>query len=311
MAERDDVPEILQGYSIRVASRLTGISSDTLRMWERRYGFPKPARNDSQVRVYTDADIERLVLISRTLKAGFRSGEVIHRSTEELRALLATSARAEANEPLTPTLDSLIERLTADDPDGLRDELRQSVALLGPRQFLIEVAAPLVQRVGEEWADGRIGVRHEHLASEVLASQLRLLLSAYEDRAVGPVALLAGFTDEKHSLGIHMVALYLALAGVTPRVLGVNTPPDQVAEAAVALSAQVIGITISASSEIAVTDAQLRHLLAALPNEMEVWLGGSNARKVALRDPRLHQVVSWPEVDRAVARLRAHFDASA
>ena len=311
MVERDEVPEALQGYSIRVASRLTGITSDTLRMWERRYGFPKPARNDSQVRVYTDADIERLVLISRTLKAGFRSGEVIHRNTEELRGLLATSARAETNEPRTPTLDSLLKRLIADDPDGLRDELRQSVALLGPRQFLIEVAAPLVERVGEAWADGRIGVRHEHLASEVISSQLRLLLSAYEGRAEGPVALLAGFTDEKHSLGIHMVALYLALDGVTPRVLGVNTPPDQVAEAAVALSAQVVGITISSSSEAAVTEAHLRRLLAALPNDKEVWLGGSNARKVTLRDARLQRVVTWSEVDHAVARLRANFDADA
>src|ERR1700712_4877125 len=104
MVQRDEDPEIPQGYSIRVASRLTGVSSDTLRMWERRYGFPKPVRNASQVRVYTDADVERLVLISRPLKAGFRSGEVIHREADELRALLASSARAEVeHDRRTPT----------------------------------------------------------------------------------------------------------------------------------------------------------------------------------------------------------------
>ena len=54
MVERQNAAnEAPQGYSIRVASRLTGVSSDTLRMWERRYGFPKPERNESQVRVYT------------------------------------------------------------------------------------------------------------------------------------------------------------------------------------------------------------------------------------------------------------------
>ena len=305
-------PEVPQGYSIRVASRLTGVSSDTLRMWERRYGFPKPLRNASQVRVYTDADIERLVLISRALKAGFRSGEVIHRGTEELRALLVTSALAEAEgEQRTPTIDSLLARLIADDPDGLRDELRRSVALHGPRQFLIEVVAPLVERVGEAWASGKIAVRHEHLVSEVLSSQLRLLASAYDDRLSGPVALLAGFTDEQHGLGLHMVALYLALEGITPRLLGVNTPPDQVAEAAVALDVQVVGLSISSSSEIAATDAHLRRLLSALPSGMPVWLGGKNARKLTLADPRLQRVSTWPEVDRAVARLRSTFDSSA
>jgi MerR family transcriptional regulator, light-induced transcriptional regulator len=299
------VPEAPQGYSIRVASRLTGVSSDTLRMWERRYGFPKPVRNSAQVRVYTDADIERLVLISRALKAGFRSGEVIHRAADDLRALLVNSTRAELeNDRRTPTVESLLGRLIDDDPEGLRDELRRSVALLGPKQFLTDVAAPLVESVGEAWAAGRIAVRHEHLVSEVLSSKLRLLLSAYDDQASGPTVLLATLSDEQHGLGLEMVALYLALEGVTPRLLGVNTPPDQIAEAAIALSARVVGVSISEASEIPLTEAHLRRVLSALPAGTDVWVGGKQARKLGLRDPRLHQVVTWAELDRAVARLR-------
>jgi len=306
MAERRTATKAApQGYSIRVASRLTGVSSDTLRMWERRYGFPKPVRNESQVRVYTDADIERLVLISRALKAGFRSGEVIHRETEELRKLLVNATRAEPEtDPRTPTIDSLMGRLMADDPQGLRDELRQSVAMLGPKQFLTDVAAPLVEHVGSAWAAGRIAVRHEHLISEVLSSKLRLLLSAYEDRPGGPVVLLATLSEEQHGLGLDMVALYLALEGATPRLLGVNTPPDQIAEAAIAFSADVVGVSISEASETNATEAQLRKVLGALPLDMEVWLGGRNARKIGLRDSRLRQVITWQDLDGAMARLR-------
>jgi DNA-binding transcriptional MerR regulator/methylmalonyl-CoA mutase cobalamin-binding subunit len=305
--ERDNasVPEAPQGYTIRVASRLTGVSSDTLRMWERRYGFPKPVRNSAQVRVYTDADIERLVLISRALKAGFRSGEVIHRATDDLRALLVNATRAELeNDRRTPTVESLLGRLIDDDPEGLRDELRRSVALLGPKQFLTDVAAPLVESVGEAWAAGRIAVRHEHLVSEVLSSKLHLLLSAYDDQSSGPTVLLATLSDEQHGLGLEMVALYLALEGVTPRLLGVNTPPDQIAEAAIALSARVVGLSISEASEIPLTEAHLRRVLSALPAGTDVWVGGKQARKLGLRDARLHQVVTWAELDRAVARLR-------
>jgi DNA-binding transcriptional MerR regulator/methylmalonyl-CoA mutase cobalamin-binding subunit len=305
--ERQNVAaEAPQGYSIRVASRLTGVSSDTLRMWERRYGFPKPVRNDSQVRVYTDADIERLVLISRALKAGFRSGEVIHRGIEELRDLLVSSARAEGESAAhTPTIESLLSRLTADDPEGLRDELRRSVALLGPKQFLTEVAAPPIEEVGTAWAAGRIAVRHEHLVSEVLSSKLRLLLSAYDDRSSDPVVLLATLSDEQHGLGLDMVALYLALAGATPRLLGVNTPPDQIAAAAVALKAHIVGVSISEASDVRVTEGHLRRVLCALPSDAEVWVGGKNARKLSLRDPRLRQVITWRDLDLAVARVRA------
>ena len=308
---RDAIKAAPQGYSIRVASRLTGVSSDTLRMWERRYGFPKPVRNESQVRVYTDADIERLVLVSRALKAGFRSGEVIHRETEELRALLANSTRSEAESelqppsaPNAPNVDSLLARLIADDPQGLREELRQSVALLGPRRFLTDLAAPLVDQVGSAWAAGRIAVRHEHLVSEVLSSKLRLLLSAYEERPGSPIVLLATLSDEQHGLGLDMVALYLALEGATPRLLGVNTPPDQIAAAAVAFSADVVGVSISEASDLKITESHLRRVLNALPTRIEVWLGGRNARKVTLRDPRLRQVITWQDLDSALAHFR-------
>jgi DNA-binding transcriptional MerR regulator/methylmalonyl-CoA mutase cobalamin-binding subunit len=306
MVERQNAAaEAPQGYSIRVASRLTGVSSDTLRMWERRYGFPKPERNESQVRVYTDADIERLVLISRALKAGYRSGEVIHRGSEELRGLLVTSARAETqSDRRTPTIESLLALLMQDNPEGLRDELRRSVALLGPKQFLTDVAAPLVEQVGAAWAAGRIAVRHEHLVSEVLSSKLRLLLSAYDDRSTGPVVLLATLSDEQHGLGLDMVALYLALEGATPRLLGVNTPPDQIAEAAVALSADVVGISVSEASDLALTELHLRRISSSLPSRIEIWVGGKNARKLSSRNARIRQVVTWQDLDQAVARLR-------
>ena len=52
-------------YSIRVTSRLTSIQLDTLRMWERRYGFPRPERTPGGSRVYTGADVDALTLIQR------------------------------------------------------------------------------------------------------------------------------------------------------------------------------------------------------------------------------------------------------
>ena len=274
-------------------------------MWERRYGFPKPERKESQVRVYTDADIERLVLISRALKAGFRSGEVVHRGPAELRGLLVTSARSELeSERHTPTVESLLTLLLEDDPEGLRDELRRSVARLGPKQFLTDVAAPLLEQVGLAWATGRIAVRHEHLVTEVLSNKLRQLLSAYDDRSSGPVVLLTTLSDEQHGLGLEMVALYLALARATPRLLGVNTPPEQVAEAAVALSADVVGVSISEASDLALTGTHLRRVLGSLPHRIALWVGGKQARKLTLRNPRIRQVVTWSDLDQAVARFR-------
>lgn len=297
------IPSI--GYSIRVASRLTGLSADTLRMWERRYGFPKPARNDAQVRVYSDADVERLILVSRALKAGFRAGEVIQRDAAELRALLASSVQSQVSaQRESPTIAALLNALRVDDAASVRTGLRQAVATLGPRQFLIDVAGPLVEQVGEAWASGRLNVRHEHLISEALSTQLRLLLSAYESDAPGPVFVLATLSHEQHGLGLEMAALYLALQGASPRLLGVDTPPDQIVEAAVALGARVVGVGVSAASDRDATVEHVRWMLGELPQPIDVWLGGKAAASLKLNHARLREITTWGDVDRELGLLR-------
>src|SRR5690606_17590983 len=73
----------LEGLSIRVVVNRTGIPADTLRMWERRYGFPKPSRRAGGSRLYTEEDVVRLKLVSQALAAGFRPGEVVPLPVEE------------------------------------------------------------------------------------------------------------------------------------------------------------------------------------------------------------------------------------
>lgn len=298
--------EAKPGYSIRVASRLTGVSSDTLRMWERRYGFPKPARNGSQVRVYSDADIERLILVSRALKTGFRAGEVIHRSIEELRDALANSAKVERAEETqqSPTIIGLLEYLRDDDAAGLRNALRQAVATLGTRQFLLNVAGPLVQMVGDYWAIGRLQVRHEHLLTATLSTQLRLLLSAYETDTRPPTIVLAALSQEQHGLGLEMAALFLALEGATPRLIGVDTPRDQIVEAAVALRADVVGLSVSQSANPTTTAEHVRWMLSRLPANIEIWLGGRASPLLGLSQERLYQTVTWEDTLIELNRVR-------
>lgn len=44
-------------------SRLTGVSCDLIRAWERRYGLLKPRRSTSNARLYSTEDVARLRLM--------------------------------------------------------------------------------------------------------------------------------------------------------------------------------------------------------------------------------------------------------
>ena len=62
-------------YPIRAVSRLTGISIDTLRAWERRHDAVTPVR-DERGRMYTDADVARLRLLRQAVEQGHSIGRL-------------------------------------------------------------------------------------------------------------------------------------------------------------------------------------------------------------------------------------------
>ncbi|MGZ8253883.1 MAG: MerR family transcriptional regulator, partial [Burkholderiaceae bacterium] len=61
---------------IAAVERDTGLSKDTLRVWERRYGFPQPLRDANGERVYPQDQVDKLRLIKRLMDQGHRPGKI-------------------------------------------------------------------------------------------------------------------------------------------------------------------------------------------------------------------------------------------
>ena len=83
-------------FAIGAVERDTGISRDTLRIWERRYGFLTLARNAEGERVYSAEQIRRLQVIRRLLDQGLRPGKVVALSEAALDALDGTQPQISA-----------------------------------------------------------------------------------------------------------------------------------------------------------------------------------------------------------------------
>ena len=297
------------GYSIAVASRLTGIPVETLRVWERRYGFPSPSRVDgTNRRAFQDVEIDRLRWIARALSQGFRAGDVVPKRVDEIEKLLAATPREPV--PVEPArslsdVDRLIALLTSEQITEFESELRRLASALGPRRFVTDIAYPTAVAVGDAWAAGKLEVRHEHLASESLVTQLRNMLAAYQDLDGSPTVLLTTLPGEPHALGLAMIALYLAVSGARPRLLGPSTPPEQIALASKMLRADVVGLTITPVSDATQARAHLRKLVKSLPLDVDVWLGGAAATELGARLPRTRVLSSWESIDDAMAERRA------
>lgn len=305
LAPPDSSQRAIDSYSIRVASRLTGIPADTLRMWERRYGFPNPRRRTTGVRSYSHADVERLLMIARALRAGFRPGEVVNKSPQELEPLLLSASLGDKPDGHTDasSVATCMDALRRFDASALSAEIRRSLSILGPKRFLLEVAEPFVARVRNAWAEGKISGRHEKLLFLVLGTQIRSLISTYEPGANDPVVLVMTLPGDRGDLGPEICALHLALQHLTPYFLG-EMPPDQAVEAARELGARGVLVWISEGSDIGAAVSQLRWISASLPRSVELWGNGAGSLRVDLRDSRFRVLPNWAKLDAALEQLR-------
>lgn len=293
-----------QQYSIQLVSRATGLTADTLRMWERRYGYPAPERDDRGNRLYTDDDIERLTQIKRALQAGARPQDAVARAPQELTEMLGRVAEAQAkvtsdNAPIA----ELLEALQRADAAALRTGLRKAAYSLGPKRFVTAVAAPFTEAIGTSWASSRIDIHMEHLASSILSSQLEALLAAFEESG-DPIVLLATLPGEHHTLGLLMAAVYLGTEGASTRYLGADLPPDQMLRAAEVVDAAVIAVSLSAAADLHAVKRDLQWMLGSMPKGRELWVGGIASRNLDLRDHRFRAMPSWDDLSVGLSRLR-------
>ncbi|HTJ84147.1 MAG TPA: cobalamin-dependent protein, partial [Polyangiaceae bacterium] len=295
------------GNTILVVSKKTGFGMETLRAWERRHGFPKPERRPgSNRRLYSQADIDRLLAMRRAMQSGYRVGDLVGKSLSELESLAVSSdAVPEAPTPAAAgavvDVAALLALLARDADRELDDALRAASVLLGPRRFVTEVAHPFAIAVGQAWADGRISIRHEHLATECLTTRLRDVLADHQHLEGGPLVLLATLPGELHTLGLQLVAVYLAVKGARARLLGASTPAREIVEAATSLGADVVGITVTPASDRKDARKAIKAMRAALPKRTAIWVGGAGAGELGVAGPGVSLVTTWDRLDAAVA----------
>ena len=165
----------IPSFNIAAVERDTGLSKDVLRMWERRYGFPQPDRDNNGERCYPADQVERLRLIKRLMDAGHRPGKLIATPVEELAGFVSRRAKARpGNESSDGSeLSDLLALIKQHDSNGFQQAMQQRLARQGLQRFVQDTIAPLTFRVGEAWEDGSVEVFEEHLFTELTKRLLR------------------------------------------------------------------------------------------------------------------------------------------
>lgn len=274
-------PESHSGLSITAVERETGIAKDTLRVWEKRYGFPRPWRDASDDRCYPPDQVQRLKRIRRLLDAGHRPGKVVHLDELALQGLLSKSQELSKTKVTiigaAEYIESMLQRIQTHKGAELRNELQHALMRKGLAAFVHDVVVPLTTAVGEAWEQGRFEVFEEHLYTEVMTNVLRSNLEALRHTGMHqtPTVLLTTIPQELHGLGLLMVESLLTLDGCACISLGTQTPVGDIVQAAAAYDVRVVALSFTNVHSAAVVQNSLRDLRNALPKDISIWVGGS------------------------------------
>ncbi len=268
-------------YPIRAVAKITGLSLDTLRAWERRYQAVVPERSD-RGRQYGPAQIERLLLLNQLVQKGHAIGGIASLADQDLKNLLAQqpSQPIPASEAMADILASVLSAIESFDSARAGDELSRLAAVFRPRDFVYEVAVPLMRELGKRFHDGTLSIAQEHMVSQLLRNLLGSMIRLFRPSNPAMKMVLATPASESHEFGILASAMLVSMAGIEPVYLGPDLTPLEIANTAQRIGAQVVLLGITVVTETTADD--VKSLAAAMPEASELWVGGASSTNLDL-----------------------------
>lgn len=287
-------------HPIQVVSRRTGLNVHLLRAWEKRYGAVAPLRTPARRRLYSEGDIERLLLLRRVTRGGHSIGQVARLPLRDLRSLLESDAGAarrlrvsSANEhpaarqgaPESPVprdgtedcLGDCLESVRKLDIAGLEGDLGRASLAFGNHAILENLLAPLLRRVGDEWHQGSMRIAHEHLLSGAVRSFVGQIAGQTRVASAAPRLLAGTPAGQNHELGALFASATASSEGWRAIYLGPNLPAEEIAAVAARCGARAVALSLSYPSDDPRLGGELLRLRRLLPRRTAIVVGGSAA----------------------------------
>jgi len=301
-------------HPIKVVCHRTGLTSHTIRVWERRYGLICCERTMSNRRLYSDEEIERLRLLKTLTDCGHRISQICGLVLEELYALHKREHPQAAAVPTAQDLNHAtaeqcttrcLEAVRQLESNTLRDLLEEARLRYGCRVTLLRIIVPLVQEVGEAWRKGELRVAHEHLATSIVRDFVALGARCANLRPDAPEIVVATPAGQMHEVGALLATATARDIGWRVTYLGPSLPAEEIAACAQIRKARAVAVSTVYPADDPQVPVELTQLRQLLPSSTAMLLGGRAAfgYHQALRVPDVHLIDGLEDLEGALDEL--------
>ena len=259
-------------FSISDLEQLSGIKAHTIRMWEQRYGLLRPERTATNIRLYCDDDLRRLLNVTTLCGRGQRISQVARLTDAEMsQAVLACCDDAH---DYHGQVNALLAAMLGFDEHRLGQLLSQAIKHLGFEHAMLFVVYPLLQRIGIMWLAGTIDLSQEHLLSHLLRQKILAATDALP--SVPETArrwLLFLPADELHELALLFMNYALRLRGQHTLYLGQNLPTAELGAVCQAYKPAAVATVLTTQPERGRILEFAQEVAAHCPSGMVVLYG--------------------------------------
>jgi DNA-binding transcriptional MerR regulator len=275
-------------YRIGMVTKLTGLSADVVRVWERRYGAIRPARSQAGTRLYSDAEVSRLRRLRQAIEKGHSISQAAKLSEAELDQIISDSNHVtEAADPYAIVRKRFLKAIERMDVVTADLELSRAATLFPARSLIQKLVVPVLAEVGERWAHKEFGIAHEHVASNLMRNLLSSLFRLYPPTDHAETVVLATPANERHEFGLLLAALIAATRGWRVVYLGADLPASEIAMALRLTGSRFLALSVIADNPG--IDNEIQAIADNLPPGTRVWVGGSEA---VIRRELIHRL-NW------------------
>jgi DNA-binding transcriptional MerR regulator len=259
-------------------------------MWEQRYRVVRPLRTPTNLRIYNDEDLKRLLNISLLNHNGLKISKIARLNENEIKEQVLRLKQDILN--TDSQVESLIAGMIELKESNFELLLNRLMNQLGFEDAMTKVVYPFLLKIGVLWQTGSINPAQEHFVSNIIRKKLFAAIDSIGSTETGPKVIMFLPEGELHEISLLFYTYLIKKHGLFPIYLGQSVPLNDIVSVQRSYNANYLFTAfITNLLELPVID--YISLLSKTFKKQKVFITGDLINKLELkRVPNINKIKS-------------------
>lgn len=302
-----------------MAAQISGLTTHTIRAWEKRYNALTPGRSKTGRRQYTTEEIERLSILAQLTNLGNSIGQIAHLPNEELKGIFdmltdnqkrvhETKKNNKSELDIETTHQNLLMALSGYKVDIISHELNKAKEGLSPKKFALEIVAPLLREVQRRQENRILSAAQVQTLYAIMKFHCGNVIYSYYEKKLRSRHKIALATPEgeMYLFSILIGALLCANHEQNFFFLSSNLQAPAVIEAVNAIDANILVLGVQKLESLKrALPYYLEEVSSTLGENCQIWIVGDSGFTEAqmMRRGNIRVFSTYEELDQVLENL--------